>query len=124
MRVSCLSADAAERLLLARLKYNAPQRRRADAWLGDSALRMLVALLGTKAGLTACQMDGICRECLTNDALRSMEDANPTDCEAAVGMAVQDGSSDAALLKKLRADVARAAPSVLRAIEQKTAQKP
>ena len=108
----------------ARVPVLAPyaERRRADALLGDTVLRTYVGLLGAQAGLSACQMDEITRSCLSNDALKQTASYNTaTLCEAAVGGKVKVGSHSA-LLKALRADVQRAAPEVLRAIEEEVAQ--
>lgn len=47
----------------------APAAVRAEAWLGDAAQEFILALLGTRAGLTAAQLDHLSQTLLSNEAL-------------------------------------------------------
>ena len=45
---------------------------RAKAWLGDAAQEVVLALLGTRAALSADQLDDLSQRLLSNDALTAM----------------------------------------------------
>jgi hypothetical protein len=52
--------------------HNNTAQTRAQAWLGDAAQDFVLALLGTRAGLSAVQLDSLSQELLSNDALAAM----------------------------------------------------
>jgi hypothetical protein len=64
----------------------------AQAWLGDAALDFIVALMGTKEGLSVAQMDRVSQRQLCNKALAgcareqlASETLTATEVEASVG---------------------------------------
>lgn len=46
-----------------------PTAVRAQAWLGDAALEVILALLATRSGLSAAQMDNLSQRLLCNNSL-------------------------------------------------------
>ena len=48
------------------------QQTRATAWLGDAAQELVLALLGTRAALSADQLDDLSQQLLSNDALTAL----------------------------------------------------
>ncbi len=89
-----------------------PAAVRAQAWLGDAAQEFLLALLASKAGLSAAQQDDISQALFSNAALAAgapVQLASPyltaTEVEAALGRAVGQRIDDllAILLPALHA---------------------
>ena len=77
---------------------------RAQAWLGDAALDFILALLGSRAGLSAQQMDTLSQQRLSNEALALLA---PEDLASvaltATGVEADVGASVAPLADQLLA---------------------
>ena len=99
-----------------------------DAWLGDRALYMLVALLGEKAGLTGADLDGVAQRCTSNAELERLLAARGqsrpsthsagTAVEAGIGKQLRNSGATEQLLAALLPALRQAAPDVVALVEQ------
>jgi len=99
-----------------------------DAWLGDRALYMLVALLGQRAGLSGAAMDSVAQRCTSNaelerllaarGELRPSTHSAGTAVEAAIGQQLRTSQAGERLLAALLPALRQAAPDVVALVEE------
>jgi hypothetical protein len=119
---ACAAAQAALNAQGAGAPAAAAAQRLADAWLGDRSLLLLLALLGSEAGLTAAQMHVISETLFSDQSLAAFHPqqlgsvkATATAVEATVGAAVAPHA--AALAAQLLPALRAAAPGLIAALQ-------
>lgn len=119
---ACAAAQAALTAQGAGAPAAAAAQRLADAWLGDRSLLLLLALLGSEAGLSAAQLHTVSAALFTNEALAPFHPqqlgsvyATATAVEATLGAAVAPHA--AALAAQLLPALQAAAPGLIAALQ-------